>query len=55
MSEFGPSRVSISTFKKYAVFRRINTPGAEAENEPLTLFDFGESRRGIPEYLNVMA
>ncbi len=25
------------------VFRRINAPGAEAENEPLALFDFYES------------
>ena len=27
----------------YTVFRRINVPGAEAQNEPLTLFDLNET------------
>ena len=36
----------------FTVFRRINAPGAEAENKPLTLYDFNESHSvdtGIPE------
>ena len=28
----------------YTVFRRKNAPGAEAENEPFTLFDFNATR-----------
>ena len=28
----------------FTVFRRNNAPDAEAENKPLTLYDFNESR-----------
>ena len=38
----------------YTVFRRINAPSAEAENESLALSDLNESRRVYTEYLDFM-
>ena len=36
------------------VFRRINAPGMEAQNEALSLSDFNESSCVHPHYLTIM-
>ena len=42
------NRVQSSLDFRNTVFRQINVPGAEAENEPLSLFDFNESHSVEP-------